>query len=52
LILEDEDIWYTIPEGMRENKVYLLQNDDYEPDQMEDNIAGYIGIMKEESGGS
>jgi len=44
--LEDEEIDYDYPEGMREGKVYLLNYYEYDLDSMELEVHGYLEIIK------
>ena len=46
--LQNEDISFSFLEGMQEERVYLLKYYDYDLDEMEETIAGYITEMKNE----
>ena len=46
--LKKEDISYTFHEGMQEERVYLLRYYDYDLDEMEETVAGFITDMKNE----
>ena len=46
--LENKEIFFTVPEGMKEEKVYLLKYYEYDLDLMESKIYEYIEQIKNE----
>lgn len=48
--LEDQEIAFDFLDGMKEKKVYLLRYYDYDLEEMEEQVLGFITEMKKEIG--